>query len=98
MNRVAILLFVFFGMMDVGLTTYGLTHGGSEINPVAVWVWNHFGALGLMQGKALLLILLGLYFRVDKAHGNQVLWLATFVQGFVALWGLISLSLLLIRA
>ena len=58
--KVAFWWIVFFNVVDAGLTALILQSGGTELNPIMLWHINLFGLMGLVYGKAVVLLALGL--------------------------------------
>lgn len=79
-------------MLDVSLTAFALTLGGNELNPVARFLWETSGMMGLISGKILLGLLVALLWEVNEQRGRWALWVCATVQiGVVTLTSLVYL-------
>lgn len=75
------LLLVIFASLDTFLTANALTYwNATELNPVAVWLWNSAGLYGLLGGKIVLFMLILLLDKADPHKGRVVLWVSATVQ------------------
>ena len=75
--RVAFWWIVFFNIVDAALTALILQSGGVELNPIMLWHINTFGLMGLVYGKTVVLLALGLvvYRLWDRLTDRAKIWM-----------------------